>query len=88
MKTTTTSASKKGAKITSIGPVLVPYERSTGKCHFPVVRRTVLHTVTAKKSEKINYFLRFELGFIESFIEKPYEKLKLSNELLDSVIEE
>ena len=88
MKTTTTSASKKGAKITSIGPVLVPYERSTGKCHFPVVRRTVLHTVTAKKSEKINYFLRFELGFIESFIEKLYEKLKLSNELLDSVIEE
>ena len=70
------------SKLSSIGPILVPYERSTGKCHFPVVRRTILHTVKKKKADSSSYFLRFELAFLDSFVNKLNEMLKVSNDLL------
>ena len=85
---TSSNTSKKQPKFARVGPILVPYNRSNGKCHFPVVRRTVLHTVKVKKTEKVDYFLRFELAFIESFIDTLHEKIELSNELLNTTIEE
>ena len=75
------------SKLSSIGPILVPYEKSTGKCHFPVVRCTILHTVKKKKADSSSYFLRFELAFLESFVDKLSEMLKLSNDFLQNGVE-
>ena len=67
-RTTKKATGAKGPKKSgpeNVGPVLVPYD-ANGKCKFPTVQRTVLHSKTSKKVGQ-KFFLRFQLAHIESF---------------------
>ena len=73
---TTTKKKKLPSDATNIGPVLVPYD-AYGKCCFPQIRKTILRSMTQKKADP-KYYLRFQLGFVPSFLEQVRTEMSLA----------